>query len=156
MMVRAVSLGATTVAVVDNPAKCPSGTWYKTIAAPTGSGKIYYECNSGEPWTCEWFGWGCKGVPAVPPAAPATEEQLSNPLAWTPEYSVTATAGQQKLVTDQWLQSTSGVAVVSSGVYEAGQAVQDALPDPDKVVNWILVAVLLLGATAMTVIKLKR
>lgn len=155
MMLRTVSLGATTVATVDNPIKCPPGTWSQPVVIPN-VGIAYYECNSGEPWTCEWFGWGCKGVPVAAPAAPSTEQQMRDPLSWTPEDSVNATWRKQQDIAQWWLHNTTGIARTQSGVYRAGEAVKDAIPDADTVINWTLVGLLLLGSAAMVVIKLKR
>jgi hypothetical protein len=125
-----VSLGAVSVAVVDNPNKCPAGTYPSTIAVATGASTPRYECLSGEPWYCEWFGIGCKGVPAVTPAAPQTEQQMRDPLSWTPEDSIQATRERQQQLSSAWLQATGGIAEFQSGAYQAGEAVADAVSSP--------------------------
>ena len=138
-----IGLGATTVSVVDNPNKCPAGTWASVVATPVGARPVY-ECNTGEPWYCEWFGIGCKGVPTVPPAAPQTEQQMRDPLSWTPEDSAQATRERQQQITSSWLQATSGIAEFQSGAYQAGEAVADAVSSPGL---WFVV-----GAAAVVAI----
>jgi hypothetical protein len=147
MMVR---LGAVSVAVVDNPNKCPAGTYPSTIAVATGASAPLYECLSGEPWYCEWFGIGCKGVPAVAPAAPQTEQQMRDPEQWTPETSVDATKQTQDAVTAQWLANTEGVAQFPAWLSETGNDVKDALTAPSL---WFVVGA---AAVVAVIILAKR
>ena len=144
-----IGLGAVTVSVVDNPNKCPEGTWTSVIATPVGARPVY-ACNMGEPWHCEWFGIGCKGVPAVAPAAPQTEQQMRDPLSWTPEDSAHATQEKQQQVTGSWLEATGGIAQFQSGAYQAGEAVADAVSSPAL---WFFVGV---AATMAVIILAKR
>jgi len=144
-----IGLGATTVKVVDDPSQCPTGTWASVVATPVGARPVY-ECNTGEPWYCEWFGIGCKGVPAVPPAAPQTEQQMRDPLSWTPEDSAQATRERQQQLTGSWLQATSGIAEFQSGAYQAGEAVADAVSSPGL---WFVVGA---AAVVAVIILAKR
>jgi hypothetical protein len=144
-----IGLGATTVKVVDDPSQCPPGTWSSIVATPIGARPVY-ECNAGEPWYCEWFGIGCKGVPAVPPAAPQTEQQMRDPLSWTPEDSAQATRERQQQTTNAWLQATGGIAEFQSGVYQTGEAVADAVSSPGL---WFVVGA---AAVVAVIILAKR
>jgi len=144
-----IGLGAATVKVVDDPSRCPAGTWPSVVATPVGARPVY-ECNMGEPWYCEWFGIGCKGVPVVPPAAPQTEQQMRDPLSWTPEDSAQATRERQQQITSSWLQATGGIAEFQSGAYQAGEAVADAVSSPGL---WFVVGA---AAVVAVIILAKR
>jgi len=144
-----IGLGAVTVKVVDDPSKCPTGTWSSIIATPIGVRPLY-ECNMGEPWHCRWIGIGCKGVPVVPPAAPKTEEQIRNPVSWNPEESAQETRRQQQQLTNAWLEATGGIAQFQSGVYQAGEAVADAVSRPGL---WFVVGA---AAVVAVIILAKR
>lgn len=113
-----VSLGAETVKFVDDSSQCPSGTWAKPAIQTWPSIRVGFECNIGEPWYCEMFGIGCKGVIPVQAPSPETKEQLENPLEWTPETM----AGQWKAEQDQhtlnWIRATSGIGTALPGEEE--------------------------------------
>jgi hypothetical protein len=144
-----IGLGAKTVKTVDDPSQCPAGTWSSIIATPVGVRPVY-ECNVGQPWYCEWLNIGCEEIPVVPPVAPHTEQQMRDPLSWTPEQMIQETRQQQQQTTNEWLQATSGVAKFQSGLYQAGEAVADAVSSPGL---WFVVGA---AAVVAVIILAKR
>jgi hypothetical protein len=126
-----VGLGSKLVATVDNPAKCPSGTWNEPKRVWTGSVWVDmgYECYKGEPWTCEWFGWGCKGVVPVDPPSPQTVDQMEKPSQWTPEQMAKQWKEEERQNIKEWAEATRGIDLFSVGTYQAGKAAGDAAED---------------------------
>jgi len=119
----------------------------KLLPVITG-GPLRYQCVTGEPWTCEWFGIGCSGssqytvfrndptqttipgVQAPAPAAPTTTQQMTQPGAWTPAQSAGETNEEYQRRVQAWLDSTSGVAQFQGGLYQVGEAVRDTVSNP--------------------------
>jgi hypothetical protein len=123
-----VGLGAKLVATVNSPAQCPSGTWHETatVAVP-GAGYVQQKtyCYKGEPWYCEWFGWGCKGVIPVQPPSPRTRDQMERPSQWTPEQVASEWKEQERQNIKEWAEATRGIDLVDVGLYKAGKAIGD-------------------------------
>lgn len=142
-----VSLGSRVVSVVESPNQCPSGTWVSPAPAPTGSSRMLYYCNSGEPWYCEWFGIGCKGVAPVQPPSPQSQEQMSDPSQWTPDTVSEQWKAQQEENLRIWLESTSGIASAMPG-----EKTMDAL----KIAGISAGTLIAAGAALALLILLKR
>jgi hypothetical protein len=86
-----------------------------------------YSCYKGEPWTCEWFGWGCKGVIPVDAPSPQTVDQMQNPSQWTPEQMAAQWKEEERQNIKEWAEATRGIDLFSVGAKEAGDAAKDVL-----------------------------
>jgi len=125
-----VGLGEQLVARVDDPAKCPSGTWVgqvPDIKLRYGIPVREWRCYKGEPWTCEVFGWGCKGVIPVAPPAPKSPDELRNPSGYTPDQMSQKWKEEQDKNIREWLDATSGIGTFWSGVNDIADAAKEPL-----------------------------
>lgn len=138
-------LSAIDVAWAEKPEQCPSGTWAsgpKIWSVRYGWG-WHYLCMKGEPWECELFGINCKGVIPTAIPSPQTQEQMTNPEAWTPEMAAEELKIQEDRNTYEWLQRTEGIG--------------EAIPSEKTIaIAGAGTALLIGGAVVVAILLLKR
>jgi hypothetical protein len=98
------------------------------VAVP-GAGYVQQKtyCYKGEPWHCEWFGWGCKGVIPVDAPSPQTVGQMEDPSQWTPDQMAAQWKEEERQNIKEWLDATSEIDLVSVGAKNVGDAAKETL-----------------------------
>lgn len=131
-----LGLGEAVVQVVTDANLCPPGTRARRVYSSSAEAAAwnytpqYWECVQGEPWYCEWFGWGCQGPVPVEPPAPETGEQMTEPGAWTPEDVAAGWMDRYRKSVQGHLEHTSGTASAFAWMSQKGEEITDAVKSP--------------------------
>ena len=153
MMIKTSSgLGYQTVAVVSDPGMCPQYSRAIPITPSVTGANVpaQWECVTGEPWYCEWFGIGCQGPVVTAPPAPETEEQMTQPGEWTPDQAVTGAKERYDESVQRYYSALPGVATVPSFLVGASDTVKEILSSK---MLWIAVGA---AAVIAAVVAAKR